>query len=158
MAWRGVVWCGHSHKNLSYPQLVVQVYDSANPSEKAETKLFITVKRNVNVPKFKKDSYVATLAENFPLGEPVLTVEADDRDGDEVRYSIMAAESVKRFFFMNPLNGQLSVAKPLTESSAKQYVVSDCFVKEEVLLVWWTAAAWEGNAAMNTEINSRTCI
>ena len=128
VAWRGVAWHGHSHKNLSYLQLVVQVYDSANPSEKAETRLFIKVKRNVYAPKFKKENYGETLAENFPLGEPVLTVEAEDHDGDEVRYSIMAADSVKRFFFMNPLNGQLSVAKPLTESSAKQYVVSDCFV------------------------------
>ena len=106
----------------------MQVYDSANPSEKAETKLYITVKRNVNEPKFTKEKYEATVAENFPLGEPVLTVKAEDHDGDEVRYRIMAAESVKRFFFMNPLNGQLSVAKPLTESSAKQYVVSDCLM------------------------------
>ena len=103
----------------------MQVYDDANPSQTAQTKLFITVKRNVNAPEFKKENYAARLAENFPLGEPVLTVTAEDRDNDEVRYRLLAADSVKRFFFMNPLNGQLSVAKPLTESSAKQYVVSD---------------------------------
>ena len=103
---------------------MVQVYDSANPSQTALTRLFVTVLRNVNAPEFTSNNYAARLAENYPLGETVLTVTATDRDDDEVRYRLLVAESVTKFFFMNPLTGRLSVSKPLTESSVKQYVVS----------------------------------
>ena len=78
----------------------------------------------MNAPEFTSKTYAARLAENYPLGETVLTVTATDRDDDEVRYRLLVAESVSKFFFMNPLTGQLSVSKPLTESSVKEYVVS----------------------------------
>ena len=78
----------------------------------------------MNAPEFTSQTYTARVAENYPLGETVLTVMANDRDKDEVRYRLLATESVTKFFFMNPLTGQLSVSKPLTKSSVKEYVVS----------------------------------
>ena len=55
-------------------QLRVQVYDDANPAERAETRVIINVQRNVNAPVFKQATYEATIVENYPIGGSVLQV------------------------------------------------------------------------------------
>ena len=65
--------CSLTHIDL-IAQLRVQVYDDANPAERAETRVIINVQRNVNAPVFKQATYEATIVENYPIGGSVLQV------------------------------------------------------------------------------------
>ena len=49
--------------------------------QRASTRVEITVRRNVNAPVFLEDEYPKTIAENYPVGETVITVAAQDADG-----------------------------------------------------------------------------
>ena len=60
--------------------VLFQVYDSANPSQHAETIVLITVQRNVNGPQFQQSEYSADIVETYPIGASVLTVNAIDMD------------------------------------------------------------------------------
>ena len=57
------------------------MYDSSNPNQRATTDVIITVQRNVNSPVFRRSNYLATVVENYPIGESVVKVEATDGDG-----------------------------------------------------------------------------
>ena len=60
--------------------MTVQIYDSANPVQKAETQVKIIVQRNVNGPQFTQETYRANVVENYPIGASVVTVQARDND------------------------------------------------------------------------------
>ncbi len=61
-------------------QLRVEIYDDANPSQRVETSVKITVQRNVNAPQFSQENYRANVVENYPIGASVVTVQARDND------------------------------------------------------------------------------
>ena len=61
-------------------QLVVIVYDSANPQQKARAQLVLAVRRNENTPVFTQSLYEKEISENFPLGEEIVKVAATDGD------------------------------------------------------------------------------
>ena len=107
-------------------QLRVRVYDSFNPNQWAEVLVIIEVRRNVNSPQFSQRTYEARVAENYPIGQKVTTVSATDRDGDEVRYRLLGPADALGFFYINPLSGDLSVTRPLTESTEREYSV--CYI------------------------------
>ena len=44
---------------------------------------------------------------------------------DEVRYSLVGPAEVLPFFYINPLTGLITITKPLTGTSEKQYNVSN---------------------------------
>ena len=114
-------------------QLLVQVYDSSNPSQRAATTVTITVQRNVNAPQFSRSEYTARIVESYPIGSSVLGVRATDRDGDEVRYRVLSGQAGASYFFLNPLSGDLSLAKPLSDSTEKAFTVgSHAMIYEQI--------------------------
>ena len=76
------------------------------------------------------------MAENYPIGQKVTGVSATDRDGDEVRYRLLGPADALGFFYINPLSGDLSVTRPLTESTEREYVVSSVlFIDYRILYI-----------------------
>lgn len=61
-------------------QVVVVLYDDANPNQKVTTELVFPIRRNEYGPKFDSVLYSEEVSENFPLGEVILKVTATDRD------------------------------------------------------------------------------
>ena len=57
------------------------MYDNFNPEQRATTEVIMNVQRNVNGPVFARSNYLATVVENYPIGESVAKVQATDRDG-----------------------------------------------------------------------------
>ena len=55
-------------------------YDSANPAQKAETVVTVTVARNEFGPRFSSNQYDAEANESFQLGDYIAQVNATDRD------------------------------------------------------------------------------
>ncbi len=100
------------------------MYDSSNPSQRAEVKVMVTVQRNVNGPVFSDGNYDARISENYPIGERVVTVSASDSDGDEIRYALLGPAEALNFFYINPLSGEISVTGLLTDSTERQYRVN----------------------------------
>ncbi len=64
----------------TFYSLRVQVYDSANPNQKAQTVINIQVRRNINSPVFSKSNYEAAVVETYPIGASVVSVSASDAD------------------------------------------------------------------------------
>lgn len=62
-------------------QVSAIVYDSANPDQKAQANLTITVERNENRPRFTPGDYSTELLEIEPVGSNILQVKATDEDG-----------------------------------------------------------------------------
>ena len=65
----------------------VAVFDTGNPDKTTTTTVRIPVTRNVNTPRFNRQSYEATINENAAVGMSILKTEA--RDNDQVRILIM---------------------------------------------------------------------
>ena len=63
--------------------------------------------------------------ETFPIGTEVTTVTASDEDDDEIRYSLVGDEDIIKYFYINPQSGSISVSRPLTDSEAKEFKVSN---------------------------------
>ncbi len=62
------------------PQVRLSVHDTGNPDKSAITTVRIPVTRNVNTPRFDKQSYEATINENAPVGISILSMKATDQD------------------------------------------------------------------------------
>ena len=73
-------------------QLQVEIYDDANPTQRVETSVKITVQRNVNAPQFGQENYRANVVENYPIGASVVTVQA--RDNDNVRITVTSIVAI----------------------------------------------------------------
>ena len=63
-----------------FPQLIIEVYDSAFPYNRGTGEITVTVIRNANAPEFTEDIYSKTVDDNYPIGEDLLQVEAEDED------------------------------------------------------------------------------
>ncbi len=55
--------------------------DDAEPGRMATADVTILVQRNANAPKFSETQYRVEVSDRATLGEPVVTVEAEDEDG-----------------------------------------------------------------------------
>ena len=88
-----------------------------------EVEVLITVRRNVNGPVFDESNYEARVVENYPIGAKVTQVSASDLDNDEIRFRLVEPQEAFGFFYMNPLTGEISVTRLLTESTEKSYKV-----------------------------------
>ena len=67
-----------------------------------------------------------------PLGEPIVTVTARDRDRIEphnvTRFSLRADQSSARFFLIDEVTGAITLKESILDDSAERYEVScDCF-------------------------------
>ncbi|XP_073528422.1 protocadherin Fat 4-like isoform X10 [Phyllobates terribilis] len=60
---------------------------------------------------FVQDSYRTSILETCEVNTTVLTVEAKDKDATPIRYSLSGPEN--DYFHMNPLNGEVTLAKVL---------------------------------------------
>jgi hypothetical protein len=58
----------------------VTVLDTGNPDKTATTWVTIPVLRNVNAPKFQRDSYEATVNENIDVGQAIIQTISSDAD------------------------------------------------------------------------------
>ena len=77
-----------SHMTMCF-QLRVQAYDSAFPTQVAETDVTIFVVRNDNPPIFQNEPYTAVLDEDFPIGQNMENVLATDADGVSAAHRVV---------------------------------------------------------------------
>ena len=70
-----------THVCVSVTQLRVAAYDTAYPSHMTTSDIVIKVIRNANPPVFRKENYIETITEKFPIGDNILQVAATDKDG-----------------------------------------------------------------------------
>ena len=66
---------------MCYLQLRVTAVDDQDPGRVTTADVSILVQRNANSPKFGRDQYRVTVTEKHTLGEPVIQVNATDKDG-----------------------------------------------------------------------------
>lgn len=62
-------------------QLMVQCYDTANPSQHAQEVVVITVNRNPNAPQFTPLNVTVTIPDSTPINTLVTQLNATDADG-----------------------------------------------------------------------------
>ncbi|XP_053156770.1 protocadherin Fat 2 isoform X2 [Hemicordylus capensis] len=78
---------------------------------------------NDHMPKFSQDLYIADIREDAAVGETVLTVLADDKDGvlnNQITYSIKAGNS-KGHLAIDPQSGQIHIAERLDQEEISSY-------------------------------------
>lgn len=76
-------------------QLKITLIDSWNPDKVTETKLTISMLRNVFAPQFSSSSYTATVYENVDVGQTVLRVNATDGDGVSFLHCLLTVVQIK---------------------------------------------------------------
>lgn len=81
----------------------------------------ITVIRNANPPIFTSDNYQETIRDTLPVGSSILTVSANDRDNDNIRYTIIDGTEVSEFFYLNPSSGVISLSKYMYNIGQNSY-------------------------------------
>ncbi|KAL8559117.1 hypothetical protein ACOMHN_046165 [Nucella lapillus] len=105
--------------------LGVRAFDSARPSQVAFNNVTVNVNRNPSIPVFDSIRQFISLPEKQSLGITVASVTATDADENTVRYSI--TDSVPfdgtSFFYVNPENGEISVVRPLTETTENSFTL-----------------------------------
>ncbi|XP_061473408.1 protocadherin Fat 2 [Rhineura floridana] len=78
---------------------------------------------NDHVPKFSQDLYIVDIREDAAVGEMVLTVLADDKDGvmnNQITYSIVIGNPLGHFI-IDPKGGQICIAKHLDREEISSY-------------------------------------
>lgn len=105
-------------------KLRIQIFDSASPSLRTEVQVQITVQRNTNPPVFASPSYNAQIADTVPIGSRVVTVAATDRDGTQMRYTLLGNAAALQYFYVVPTTGDVVVTKALTGSTDTAFTVS----------------------------------
>ncbi|KAH0629857.1 hypothetical protein JD844_012285 [Phrynosoma platyrhinos] len=78
---------------------------------------------NEHMPKFSQDLYIADIREDAAVGQMVLTVLADDKDGamnNKITYSIVAGNTLGHFT-INPQTGEIYIAKYLDREEISSY-------------------------------------
>ena len=62
--------------------------DDAEPGRMATADVTILVQRNANAPKFGRTDYRATVSDQATLGEPIVSITANDEDGVSTLYIV----------------------------------------------------------------------
>jgi protocadherin Fat 1/2/3 len=113
------------HERSSEYFLTIQAQDGGDPPLSNHASVNITViDANDNPPVFSQVSYSALLSESARLGEPVISVTANDEDsGDNgrVTYSIVSGDRHGQFSVGQ--DGQIAVASPLDREMVSSYVL-----------------------------------
>ncbi|XP_043925348.1 protocadherin Fat 2 [Protopterus annectens] len=81
---------------------------------------------NDNIPQFLQDSYSIDVNEDTPVGEVILKVSADDRDGqmhNQITYSTENGDPQQQFF-VNPMTGEIEVNKHLDREEISSYIMT----------------------------------
>ncbi|XP_054832337.1 protocadherin Fat 2 [Eublepharis macularius] len=80
---------------------------------------------NDHVPKFSQDLYIADMREDVAIGEMILQVLADDKDGmmnNQITYSIVGGNSLAHFI-IDPKSGEIYVAHHLDREEIPSYTL-----------------------------------
>jgi hypothetical protein len=112
-----------SDKSMEY-QMLAYVYDTDNPENRAYANVTIAMKRNENKPRFEKSDYLETILEIEAIGSSITQVKANDRDGDDVEYIMVASPSYSdsmSFFYTNPDTGVVTLSQPLSQSNRTEF-------------------------------------
>ncbi|KAM6126168.1 cadherin-17 [Pterocles gutturalis] len=104
--------------NATNPEPLVQGVQY-NSSSLTLFKVFVT---NVDEPPaFRKAVYRAEVSEDIPVNTPVVTVEANDPEGDTVRYSLEG--DVRKWLRIDSTTGQIYTTSTLDREQEKIYMV-----------------------------------
>ncbi|XP_076458561.1 protocadherin Fat 4-like [Babylonia areolata] len=104
--------------------LRVRAFDSAFPTQVAETDVSIFVLRNDNPPIFQNEPYSVFLDESFPIGQSVENVLATDADGDKVRYDLLGEAAALDYFYLNPDTGAIFLTRALSTTTTTFFTLS----------------------------------
>ncbi|XP_015270777.1 PREDICTED: protocadherin Fat 2 [Gekko japonicus] len=80
---------------------------------------------NDHVPEFSQDLYIVDIREDVAIGEMILMVLADDKDGvmnNQITYSIVGGNSLAHFV-IDPKSGELYVAQHLDREEISSYTL-----------------------------------
>lgn len=104
--------------------MVVAVADSQQPTRSATGTLTIRVQRNTNCPEFE-GSYQVTIPETHPVGEPVIQVNATDKDGDTLSYRLVNLNAeTSRLFMIDYRTGEIITKGTLMQAPTGQQFLS----------------------------------
>ncbi|XP_067672653.1 protocadherin Fat 4-like [Haliotis asinina] len=99
-------------------KLIVVAYDTGEPSSEGTTEAIINVvDTNPSSPTFHHPNYTLTISQVFPIGGTAYTLTATDQDGDSMTYSQSGTALTRKYFFVNPMTGDVIVIDDLTTST-----------------------------------------
>lgn len=104
----------------------VTAADSGNPRQHSSCVVMVTVSdANNNVPQFSRPFYSFNVLEGTALGTILGQVAATDSDiGENARISFSIVDNHRDVFLMNPLSGNLKVAKRLDRETVEVYILN----------------------------------
>ncbi|XP_062044940.1 protocadherin gamma-A6 isoform X9 [Lepus europaeus] len=107
-------------------RLVLTATDGGDPVRSGVARILVTVlDANDNAPVFTQSVYRASVPENLPVGSPVLSVNATDRDEGahaQVSYSFAKiTEKISRLFRLDALTGEISTSANLDYEDVSFY-------------------------------------
>ncbi|KAL5018741.1 hypothetical protein ScPMuIL_004463 [Solemya velum] len=105
-------------------QVMVVARDKGVPSKQANTQVFIYIQRNKFPPKFSPSTYEETVDEDFPSGDRVVTVYAQDPDGDSVMYEIVNNPPGSLYFTIDQFSGEITTTTALYQDQASRYLLT----------------------------------
>ncbi|XP_046561621.1 protocadherin Fat 4-like [Haliotis rubra] len=105
-------------------KLIVVAYDTGEPSSEATTEAIINVvDTNPSNPTFSEPEYSLKISQLFPIGGTVYTFTALDQDGDNVTYSQSGTDLTRKYFFVNPMTGDIILSDDLTASTEPTFTI-----------------------------------
>ena len=108
---------------LNSYNLQLIAFDSVTPNMRGTTEVAITVTRSINNPVFTQNEYSATTTINQALGETIVTVSANDADGDAIFYELIGDDKALDYFFVNPSTGEISLKSPINLDNSIEYLL-----------------------------------
>ncbi|KAM9165650.1 cadherin-17 [Pangshura tecta] len=88
----------------------------------SSTAYFRVVVVDVNeVPVFSKNTYIADILEDVPVGTLVMTVTANDPEGDQIRYTLK--NNKRNWLAIDTVSGKIYTAAPLDREVERDYKV-----------------------------------
>ena len=107
----------------------VEAKDQGDPPRSATATIEVNIRDvNDNSPIFEPKVYYEVVSEEDPLGTPVVTVTAKDRDEDEnarVTYEITSGNSDGSFSIISQMGqGHITVARPLNYKQQSRYILT----------------------------------
>ncbi|KAJ8319080.1 hypothetical protein KUTeg_004171 [Tegillarca granosa] len=113
-----------SDQNSNYLLRVI-AYDSVYPNNRDTSTVTINVQRNLFAPQFNGQPYVTTIDDNIPLGTSVITINATDPEGDDVRFSMTSAltSNAQKYYYLNPATGLITLKRLLTDDTHRQDII-----------------------------------
>lgn len=113
----------------------IEARDGGSPQKTDITQAIITVERNLRTPRWDKETYNKNILETFPVGDTILTLEADDRDERgpynqlEYRMADGVDQRVSNFFGVDLYSGRIFLKKSLLLSNLQTFGVIGLFLQ-----------------------------